>query len=72
MKKLHKELFDYLTEVGTSYPKPDPEYSEVKEKELLYKTEFEKMPSLEEQRMNMLSKEFEPNKDWWGSMVTKD
>lgn len=72
VEQLHKELFDYLTKVGAKYPKPDPNYSEEKEKELLYKTEHKKMPALEKQRKQMLTDEFQPNADWWGSMATKD
>ena len=63
-------LSDYLTEVGAKYPTLDSEYSEAKTQEYLYKVEHEKMPSLEKQRMNFLSKDFDPNNNWWGSMVT--
>lgn len=69
VKQLGKELFDYLTEVGTNYPQPDPEYSEAKAREHFFKMEYERMPALEKQRMNMLSKEFKPNDHWWGSKV---
>ena len=69
---LGKELFDYLTEVGAKYATPDPAYSEAKAKEHLQKMEFEKMPSLEKQRMNFLSKDFDPKNNWWGSLITND
>ncbi|PZX51011.1 arylsulfatase A-like enzyme [Algoriphagus chordae] len=72
VREMDKELFDYLTEVGAKYPSPDPEYSEEKEKEFLRKMLTEKMPSLEKQRMEMLSNEFDPDNKWWGSMVTRD
>ena len=72
VEKLGKELFDYLTQVGTNYPIPDPEWDEAKENELLHRTEFEKMPELERQRMNFLSEDFDPGNNWWGSMVTND
>lgn len=72
VEQLGTELFDYLTEVGASYPTPDPEYSEAKAREYLYKMEHEKMPSLEKQRMDMLSKDFDPKNNWWGSMLTND
>jgi len=29
-------------------------------------------PALEKQRMNILSKDFDPGNKWWGSMVTTD
>jgi len=72
VEQLGKELFAYLTEVGTHYPIPDPEYDEAKEQEHLYRTEFEFMPELEKRRMQYLSEDFDPNNQWWGSMVTKD
>jgi arylsulfatase A-like enzyme len=72
VKKLDKELFDYLTEVGAKYPIPDPLYNEAETKEYLYQVEHKKMPSLEKQRMEMLSTEFKPGKDWWGSVATQD
>lgn len=72
VEQLGKELFDYLTEVGAKYPIPDSEYSETVTQAYLYKVEHEKMPLLEKQRMNFLSKEFDPKNNWWGSMVTKD
>jgi arylsulfatase A-like enzyme len=71
-KRLHNELFDYLNNVGAIFPQIDPEYRETAEKENLYKIEHEKMPSLEKQRKVMLSKEFDPKNNWWGSMGTKD
>ena len=72
VKEMSKELFDYLHKVGAKYPKKDPEYSEEAEKE--YHDEIIKKlwPQLEEQRNNMLSPDYKPNTDWWGSIVTKD
>lgn len=73
VREMGKELFAYLTEVGAKYPTPDPEYSEVKEQEHLRKVVSETMPALEKQRLDMLSKEFDPDDNkWWGSMVTRD
>ena len=72
VQELNKELFDYLTEVGAKYAKPDPEYSEEKAREFLHKMLYGKMPALEKQRMELLSNDFDPKNNWWGSMVTKD
>lgn len=72
VEQLGKELFDYLTEVGAKYPEPDLEYSEAAQQKYLDMLEHVRMPRLEKQRMNMLSKDFSPNKSWWGSMVTND
>ncbi|MDC1465810.1 sulfatase [Polaribacter sp.] len=70
--KLNKELFDYLTEVKAKFPTVDPNYSEAKATEYLLKMENKKMPALEQQRKQMLSNNFQPNENWWGSMMTKD
>ncbi|MDC0177918.1 sulfatase [Polaribacter sp.] len=70
--QLNKELFDYLTEVKAKFPLADPNYSEIKAKAFLNKMENKKMPSLERKRKQMLSKDFQPNESWWGSMITKD
>ncbi|GAA0880798.1 sulfatase [Algoriphagus jejuensis] len=73
VREMGKELFAYLTEVGAKYPTPDSEYSEAKEEEHLRKVVTETMPALEKQRLDILSKEFDPdNNKWWGSMVTRD
>ncbi|WP_276166017.1 sulfatase [Zobellia alginiliquefaciens] len=72
VQELNKELFDYLTEVGAKFPIPDPEYSETQAIEFLHKMEYDKMPALEKQRMKMLSNEFDPNSNWWGSKATVD
>lgn len=72
VENLGKELFDYLSEVGAKYATPDPAYSEAEAQAFLNKMKYEKMPALEKQRLEMLSEEFEPNEDWWGSMNTLD
>ena len=72
VKKLSKELFDYLNQVGAKYPEKDPEYSSEAEQQYHQNIVNKLWPRLEEQRHNMLSKDYKPNKDWWGSMVTRD
>jgi arylsulfatase A-like enzyme len=72
VKQLHDELFNYLTDVSAKFPTKDPEYSEEAEKKFEYKIKHEKMRSLEKQRKRMLSTEFNPGNNWWGSVVTND
>ncbi|MCK0158320.1 sulfatase [Cellulophaga sp. F20128] len=72
VQELNTELFDYLTSVGAKYAKPDPDYSEVKAKEFRNKMEYTKMLALEKQRKQMLSPNWQPNKDWWGSEAIKN
>lgn len=72
VKALHTELFDYLNKVGAKFPQKDPEYNE-KAAEKYHERIVNKLwPRLEQQRRNMLSTDYKPNPDWWGSMVTKD
>lgn len=67
---MYKKLFEWLNEVKANYPTKDPLYSVAKEKELLDKMKNERLPQLEKRRKDMLSTDFRPNKDWWGSKVS--
>jgi arylsulfatase A-like enzyme len=69
-KKLSKKLFSYLNEVGARFPERDPEYNEELEKKHLQEVINKRLPNLEKQRMNFLSKDFAPQNNWWGSMIT--
>lgn len=66
-EKLSKQLFRYLNEVGARYPVSDPQYDATKEKEYLDKVINERWPELEKQRLDFLSKDFDPGNNWWGS-----
>lgn len=64
---MSKKLFDYLEQVGAKFPVRDPLYDAEKEAERLERIEKEFMPRLEVQRMQYLSKDFDPDNNWWGS-----
>jgi arylsulfatase A-like enzyme len=70
--QMRSELKAWLAEVGAEIPVPDPEYKE----ELFVKRQEEirngHWPRLEEERLNYLSPDWQPNEDWWGSKITKD
>lgn len=69
---LGNQLKDWLREVGAKTPEMDPEYDAdlaLKRKERIVN---EMLPRLEKERLNYLSKDFQPNEDWWGSKVMKD
>lgn len=70
--KLSDRLTTFLEEVNANIPSRDTTFDEA----LAVKKHQEKievlMPRLENQRMEFLSKDFEPNEDWWGSKVTKE
>ena len=69
---LYNNLKNWLQEVDAKYPAVDTDF-DAKKRAAHDKTIVEKlMPKLEKERFEMLSKDFKPNKDWWGSMVIKD
>lgn len=70
--ELHNVLFDYLAEVGAKFPSKDPEYDEQKEVDYFNNNTTRRLEFLEDQRLEMLKPNYKPNKDWWGSAVTKD
>jgi arylsulfatase A-like enzyme len=72
VNQLSEELFAFLKEAGARYPESDPEYSEAMEKEHLLRVVNTRWPQLEKQRLEFLSKDFDPGNQWWGSMLTND
>jgi arylsulfatase A-like enzyme len=68
-KQLSQQLFAYLNEVGARFPEKDPEYNEELEKQHLERVRTVRMPQLEKQRLEFLSKDFNPGNNWWGSQV---
>ncbi len=69
---LSKKLIDWLKDVGANMPTKDSEFdidlAQKRHKSIVH----EKLPTLEAERKNFLSKDFKPNDDWWGSKVTTD
>lgn len=72
VNSMSKKLFSMLEEMGARYPTKDPEYSAEKENQHLKNVINERWPRLEQQRLNFLSPDFDPNNNWWGSQVTVD
>lgn len=68
-RRLSNTLLRWLTEVGASLPKPDPEYDPILSAQRKHTIIEEKWPALEAHRLNMLSGDFEPGPDWWGSTL---
>ncbi|MDN3689799.1 sulfatase [Cyclobacterium jeungdonense] len=70
--RIHSRLSDlltnYLKEKAVSLPVPDPEFDQKLYNERLQEMEQVLMPRLEKQRLEFLSKDWQPNPDWWGSM----
>ncbi|MCB0630358.1 MAG: sulfatase [Saprospiraceae bacterium] len=67
--RLSTQLFTYLNGVGARFPEKDPEYDPAAEKAYLEKIVNERWPQLEKQRLDFLSKDYDPGNNWWGSMV---
>lgn len=71
-QNMHQKLMNYLNEVGAKYPQPDPEFEAEKRAKYMKNIEEKRMKNLEQQRKEMLSEDFQPNENWWGSKITID
>jgi len=71
-KKLSNQLLTWLKEVNAKYPKKDSLFDKDKRHLRLQNLKTKKLESLEKNRIKVLSKDFEPNKNWWKSKLTKD
>lgn len=72
VEEMSNTLFNYLNSVGAKFPVPDPEYNPEKESEHLKYIRNVKWPNLEKNRMRLLSEDFDPKNNWWGSQLTTD
>ena len=72
VKELETILFDYLDDVGAKFPIKDPLYSSELEEAYLKQISTVKIQALEKQRLKILSPDFAPKNNWWGSNQTKD
>ena len=72
VQDLHAQLFSYLEEVGARFPEMDTTYDAAKEQKYLENIVNKKWPQLEKQRLLLLSEDFDPDNNWWGSQVTED
>ena len=71
-KQLSNQLLSWLNKVEAKYPKKDEEFDSIKRQKRLANIRSKKLESLEKSRIKVLSKDFEPNEDWWKSKLTKD
>ncbi len=71
-EQLSNKLNSWLLKVGANMPSKDLDYDEAlaKQRQNYLKNEF--MSKLEQNRLKYLSKDFEPNTDWWQSKLTAD
>ncbi|MRX63439.1 sulfatase [Maribacter luteus] len=68
---LYTQLMDWLESMNTQYAKEDPEWDEAARIKRLESHKTKLMPRLEKQRREMLSPDWQPNDDWWGSEVNE-
>jgi arylsulfatase A-like enzyme len=72
-EQMRSRLLDWLDEVDARMPVPDPEYDpELDRKRMEEDIKNGLWPRLEQQRLDYLSPDWQPNEDWWGSKVTQD
>ncbi|SMC80043.1 Arylsulfatase A [Cellulophaga tyrosinoxydans] len=71
-EKMGRALMNWLHNVGAKYPVLDSEYNASKAEERYRNALKNKWPALEKNRLEVLAKDFQPNKDWWKSKVTVD
>ena len=71
-KRLHGSLMLWLKEVDAKFPVKDSEFDSIQAKIRRLNTIKNKWKSLESDRMRVLSKDFQPNENWWKSKVTID
>ncbi|GAA4281322.1 sulfatase [Gaetbulibacter aestuarii] len=71
-KTMHDKLMDWLQSVNAKFPEKDPEFDSIKRARRDENILEKMLPKLEKERLEMLSKDFQPNKDWWGSKLTND
>lgn len=70
--RMGSRLLAWLEEVNARLPVPDPEYNRALDLKRQEEIRNELWPRLEKERLDYLSPDWQPNDDWWGSMVTKD
>lgn len=71
-EEMSNQLHSWLIEVGANFASIDVKYDSVSAKAKFYKTVNSTLPALERARKEVLSKDFRPNEDWWGSLTIKD
>lgn len=66
------ELMDWLESMHTQYAEVDATWDELAWKTKLENNKNKLMPRLEAKRKKMLSPNWQPNADWWGSEINKN
>ena len=72
VKELRLKLDKWLSEVKAKMASADPLYDPNKENQYKEKNRTVTLQNVEKSRKQMLSEDYQPNKDWWGSKTTND
>lgn len=70
-QSLSKDLMDWLRSVDARFPSSDPEYDPEKDAQRDAYIRDTLLPLLEQRRRAELSTDYQPNPDWWGSLVNE-
>ncbi len=71
-RRLRVKLMSWLKEMDAKIPEMDSEYDKEKAARRLQRIKNKKWPSLEEDRLKVLDKDYKPNTNWWKSELTVD
>ena len=69
VEQLSAELTERLHTLGSNFPSKDPMYSQDSFDMKYRDFSIRRMAQLEQLREDMLSENWQPNEDWWGSLV---
>ena len=70
--RLRGKLDAWLKSTGARIPQPDPRFDAAKKEQQQQQIRNKRKPALERQHARFLAEDFQPNKDWWGSKLTRD
>ena len=69
---LRKNLDAWLSATKARLPAPDPQYDNAQYQSWLQRQRTTILRQLEQQHAGYLREDWQPNRDWWGSVVTGD
>nr|WP_255444132.1 sulfatase [Robiginitalea sp. SC105] len=65
--ELYGMLSNFLSATHAKYPRMDPQYNALREAAYLREVVRRELPAREAGRMRLLSEDFDPGNNWWGS-----
>ncbi|QDS91929.1 Arylsulfatase precursor [Roseimaritima multifibrata] len=69
VQQMSKKLQDWLQSVGAQIPQANPNFDEAEKKQWHRQIKSMQLPRLERKHAEYLEENFQPGKDWWGSLV---